>query len=671
MPQPTSWTDDRNSRWIVQVPVVSIARTETRDATHGMRKLATIVGKLLWLAEVSLHIATDGAGGIDVRWVVRAADEDEAQSCAADLRSLLDAVVPWMGLGRSATPVTTGPLPDDDRFATHHFLPGPAESTSVVHRESPPWRFARADGQPWRLEITLGGLAVADDPADAPAPLARARVTLFGAGPRADLLAGLIAEDTLGGHSLRAEPIRLDHALAFADFSTDLLGHLLAAPARMPRAFPASTPKGLPDLVATMAAAPSPHLLLLGGTGQGKSTLLVRLAEQWSADSHQLICADVHDGEFAARVHDRAMRHGTDPMVLDLGPHPDGRHAGLSLTTPPAGVEAQRWADDLFGIIRDVLWENMPDDFFGPVGRRAVTLCIKALVRDPQGPQPLTQLPDLLDTGDAGFRDELLTRIGDPALTRAMRTEVMPMLTSKDPGNSAIWLISKLEPLIGAGPVARIIGSDDSVAMVDRAVLSGRSVVPLAPAAHLGDGASRVLVSVLLHRMWLLLRSRPTGRPTELLLDEWQRFPIPTIGSMLAEGRKFGVSLRLANQNLNQLPGRLVQTVLANCGTVATFRCAPADARELDLLFPRITQFQLLTLPPHHLAVTAGDHDMLVRTPEPLDGPREIPAEFRRPPSSPRLRPARPATESAGVDTMVHPQSGPLEEWVASRRGSR
>ena len=638
MPQPTTRTDDRTARSVVQVPVVSISPTETRDATHGMRKLATIVGKLLWLAEVSLLIATDGAGGIDVRWMVRAADVDDAQSCAADLRSLLDAVVPWMGLGRTVTADPTGTRRDDDRFATRHFLPGPAESTSVVHRESPPWRFARADGQPWHLEITLGGLADPDQPLQAPAPLARARVTLFGAGPRADLMAGLIVEDTLGGHSLRAEPIRLDHALAFADFSTDLLGHLMAAPARMPGAFATSTPKELPDLVATMAAAPSPHLLLLGGTGQGKSTLLTRLADRALAENRQLICTDVHDGEFAARVHDRALRHGGDPMVLDLGPHPDGRRAGLSLTTPPAGVEAGRWADDLFGIIRDVLWEHMPDDFFGPVGRRAITLCIKALIRDPQGPQPLTRLPDLLDTGSARFRDELLNRIGDPALTRAFRLEVMPMLASKDAGNSAIWMMSKLEPLIGTGPVARIIGSTDSVAMVDRAVMSGRSVVLLAPVAHLGDGASRVLVSVLLHRMWLLLRSRPDGPPTELLLDEWQRFPTPTIGSMLAEGRKFGVALRLANQNLDQLPGRLAQTVLANCGTVATFRSAPGDARQLDQLFPRITRFQLQTLAPHHLAVTAGDHDLIVKAPEPLEGPREISDEFRRPPVHRRPR---------------------------------
>lgn len=649
---PSTWNDRHRPGTAIELPVVSIAPTEARDAAHGMRKLVSVIGRLLWLAEVSLHITTDGAGAIDVRWALRAVDDGDAQSCAADLRSLVDAVVPWMGLGRPVAPHPPSRHPDDSRRATHHFLPGPQESTSVVHSVSPPWRFARADGQPWRLEITLGGLAERDEFEPTPAPHARARVALFGAGPRADLMAGLIAEDTLGGHTLLPEPIRLDHALAFADFSTDLLGHLLAAPTRMPGAFPTSTPKGLPDLVRTMTEAPSPHLLLLGGTGQGKSTLLTRLADLALAQDRQLICADVHDGEFAARVHHRALHHGHDPLVLDLGPQPAGRPAGLSLTTPPAGTDAGRWASDLFGIIRDVLWERMPDDFFGPVGRQAITLSLNALIRDPEGPQPLTRLPDLLDTSSATFRDELLDRIGDPALTRAVHREVMPMLTSKDPGNSAIWLVSKLDPLISAGPVADIIGSDASIRIVDDAVMSGRSVVLLAPSAHLGDGGSRVLVSVLLHRIWLLLRSRPDPRPTDLLLDEWQRFPIPTIGSMLAEGRKFGLSLRLANQNLNQLPGALAQTVLANSGTVATFRSAPADARELDLLFPRITRFALQTLPPHHLAVTAGDHDLIVRTPGPLDGPREIPDRFRRPPRQQRAH------------------VSPLDEWLASRQGS-
>lgn len=157
----------------------------------SMRKLVTIVGWLLWTAEVSLSLATDGARSVSAHWLLRVSDQIDAHTCADDLRALLDAVVPWMGLGAT---VGAAPAQDETLRATHHFRPGPMEVTTVVNRVSPPWRFTRGDGRPWRLEITLGGPAILDE-ADAPAaPWVRARVTLFGSGPRADLMANLLAE---------------------------------------------------------------------------------------------------------------------------------------------------------------------------------------------------------------------------------------------------------------------------------------------------------------------------------------------------------------------------------------------------------------------------------------------------------------------------------------------
>lgn len=135
MPQPTTWTDDRASCSVVQVPIVSVARTEARDATHGMRKLATIVGKLLWLAEVSLRIATDGAGGLDVRWMVLDLGPHPDGRCAG-----LSLPTPPAGVeaGRWATVCSGSPGRVVGADARRLFRPGGPPGDHLVYQAAYP-----------------------------------------------------------------------------------------------------------------------------------------------------------------------------------------------------------------------------------------------------------------------------------------------------------------------------------------------------------------------------------------------------------------------------------------------------------------------------------------------------------------------------------------------------
>lgn len=63
---------------------------------------------------------------------------------------------------------------------------------------------------------------------------------------------------------------------------------------------------------------------------------------------------------------------------------------------------------------------------------------------------------------------------------------------------------------------------------------------------------------------------------------------------MIAEGRKYALRLRVANQSLSQIPGSLRDTVLNNVGPVPTFRSGPADTHVLDGLFPIGGKTQIL-----------------------------------------------------------------------------
>jgi len=65
-----------------------------------------------------------------------------------------------------------------------------------------------------------------------------------------------------------------------------------------------------------------------------------------------------------------------------------------------------------------------------------------------------------------------------------------------------------------------------------------------------------------------------------------QACPGDTLAMLLAEGRKFGICLTLANQSLRQvgqsLAGNLADAVLANAGNLLLFRLGAPDALALS-----------------------------------------------------------------------------------------
>jgi len=394
------------------------------------------------------------------------------------------------------------------------------------------------------------------------------------------------------------------------------IARLLAGPFTVPSLSKRVQTISVKELGNLIASAVPPHISIIGGSGQGKTTTLNHAISEAYRRGSTVVVFCPH-GDLAVRAAATAEAHGITPVVYDFGAV-DG-HLHWNLTEPEAGTSPAEWARRFAEVIRRQVWDTMPDDFFGPVATRSLPAVIHVLAADPAGPWPLTFAPELLDTQNSSFRDSALERIGDADLTRLFQQEVMPMLTSRDAGNASLWLISKLDPLIGDATVRRIIETDRRDVTMQPTV-HGRSVIASVPHTRLTSGGASVLTALLLEQLWTAVRSHPqTEQPMEVFIDEWHKLPSPAIPEMLAEGRKFGVRLRLANQHFAQLTSAQREAVLANTGVLATFRTSPADASLLDLRFPTVTRRQMETLPRHTLAYSTGDKDAVVLAPEPTN----------------------------------------------------
>jgi hypothetical protein len=124
---------------------------------------------------------------------------------------------------------------------------------------------------------------------------------------------------------------------------------------------------------------------------------------------------------------------------------------------------------------------------------------------------------------------------------------------------------------------------------------------------ELGEDTSNLLGGLLVTTLALAAFSRADVPPEErrpfyIYIDEFQNFTTLSLVNMASELRKYGVGLILAHQHLHQLEPDIRHAVLANTGTLISFRLGPEDAAFIAKEFePKFKPIDLMNLPNHHI----------------------------------------------------------------------
>ena len=127
-----------------------------------------------------------------------------------------------------------------------------------------------------------------------------------------------------------------------------------------------------------------------------------------------------------------------------------------------------------------------------------------------------------------------------------------------------------------------LIQNKDSLSL--RKVMDERKILLVnLSKGQLGSDVSHVLGSLLISSLTSAAFSRidtPKKQrlPFHLFLDEFQNYTSKSLIEMLSELRKFGVTLTLAHQYLEQLDPEIRHGVLGNVGTIICFRLGALDA---------------------------------------------------------------------------------------------
>lgn len=348
------------------------------------------------------------------------------------------------------------------------------------------------------------------------------------------------------------------------------------------------------------------HLFLIGATGSGKTTLMDNMIRQDIAGGEGVVLIDPH-GDFADKIRNEAKRIGRDDITI-IDPSDPACPVRLDLmNTPGVDPELERSfvVNQLILLFSKQMYAGIPEAF-GPIFESYFrnTCYLLMLAKRPEDRNLLLMQKVF---ADEAFREKLIAECEDKQV-REFFTIAHRVKYDASFDNLAPYISSKLSAFADSPRLRQFFDPSSGERVSLHTMLDeGRIVVFRLPKGVISDLDVRTLGALILIQLCsaMMGRARQSAnerRPVRVYIDEFQNLATRNAAEMLAEIRKYGGALILANQSLAQLEGGaagadVARAVLANCGSMAVFRTGVEDARLLSpYLAPRVTADELLDL---------------------------------------------------------------------------
>jgi hypothetical protein len=216
--------------------------------------------------------------------------------------------------------------------------------------------------------------------------------------------------------------------------------------------------------------------------------------------------------------------------------------------------------------------------------------------------QPVATIADVLRLfREPDFRIEAAGRATNPHVARFWTTEFPAY------GKLTKEAVSPIENKLGSFLIdpflARILTAQESTFRADEVLADGKLLVVNLAKGKIGESPAALFGGLLVSALGVAGLGRAESpkssrRAFYLYLDEFHTFTTLALANMLAELRKYGVGLVLANQFLEQLVPEVRASILGNIGTLLVFRIGAGDAVRLAKeLGPDVAAEDLVLLP--------------------------------------------------------------------------
>jgi hypothetical protein len=360
---------------------------------------------------------------------------------------------------------------------------------------------------------------------------------------------------------------------------------------------------GITRPVAITPTASTRGLYVLGPTGTGKTSLIKNLIRDDLEAGRGLAVVETN-GDLINDLLDLIPPHRINDVVLM---DPTDRTHAVGFNPFASSADPSLVADQL-GELFQRLWK----DFWGPRTGQLTHMGLLTLAQ--RKGSTLLDLPRLYL--DPAFRAQVLAGLDDPVgLEPDWRW--FGNLAEREQATVVAPLLNKVRQFTARKSIRAIMGQATPPLSMQRLMAEQKILLVYLPKGLIGSETATLLGCLILTSLWQAATERarlPLAERTSfgLYVDEVQDFanaPIPW-DEMFAQGRKYGLALTVAHQNLAQLPKELREVILANARSKAVFALSAADAKTLEPLFaPALTASDLQALEAHAIAALVALDD--------------------------------------------------------------
>lgn len=329
---------------------------------------------------------------------------------------------------------------------------------------------------------------------------------------------------------------------------------------------------------------------IIGSSGTGKSTLVERMALHDIQQGHGVAVLDPHGGVVEGLLRSIPRCHADRVVYLNLGD---------PLWAPAWNPLRQRISAHPGRVVDAVTYALLPRCRFGDRPEYITRQAVLAASRLPDG--NLWDAWDLLrrakrsDKHSARLRSRVLRASGDDRLAEIFWRDAVTRYSWGELQSAVVVL----HRLLASGLCSRIFSQSESSIDLYDIMESGK--ILLLDLSPIGSEVGNVLGALVLALLHLAAVSRqgPDDRtlsPFHIYCDEAHRFTPNGPDALMADTRRFGVSMTFTYQYMRQSDSCHAD-VLLNVGSTIIFRVNSDDAHELCKgLQGKVTVDDLVTL---------------------------------------------------------------------------
>ncbi|MCR4417770.1 MAG: type IV secretion system DNA-binding domain-containing protein [Ignavibacteria bacterium] len=349
------------------------------------------------------------------------------------------------------------------------------------------------------------------------------------------------------------------------------------------------------------------HVYIIGQTGTGKTTVLNTMILDLIKKGKGVCVIDPHGDLFTNILGKIPDSRINDVVVID--PSDENNSIALNFLEYQNNDEKYFIANEFVGIIRKLIESEYgisgAREVTGPIFYKYLRMMTLLVMSNPEKIGNIKDLYDCFAYSDkwcefvpADIDDEQL----EVFIDELEKTDVT------DKGRDALslgdYINSKLYNFVFDPKLRRIFNQKKSSFNFLDLINSNKIILVNLAKGLLTEENSRFFGMLIMAKLTAAAMQRIKMKPTErndfyLVVDEFQNVATTSFTSLLSEARKFGFSLIIANQFLQQIiDEQITQSIFGNVGTVICFRIGQMDAGRIEQIFlPYFSAHDLINLP--------------------------------------------------------------------------